>query len=131
MRLAPCRPARGFADRVQAVDIGVALEIGDDATASVVCCRYHRDGLFGDIDAQRQALGVDGRKVFDDEIRRHVGNVEQHVVEAEPLHFMVDGAGNDVTRRKFGACVETQHKAFAIRQLQQAALAANCLGNEE
>ena len=41
-------------------------------------------------------------------------DVEIDAVGAEPLHLVVDRAGDDVARREFGAGVELRHEAFAV-----------------
>ena len=64
------------------------------------------DRLLGDVDPEPEQLLVDGREVRTDEIRVAVRDVEVDVIEPEPLDLMVDGAGDDVARRKLGALVE-------------------------
>jgi hypothetical protein len=48
---------------------------------------------------------VDGREVLGEKFRRLVGHVEEDAIEAVALHFEVDGTGDDVARREFGAFV--------------------------
>ena len=45
---------------------------------------------------------------------RFVGDVEEDAVEAEFLHFKIDGAGDDVARRQFGAAVVIGHEAGSV-----------------
>ncbi len=71
------------------------------------------------------------------EFGRLVADVEMHVIEAEALDLVVDGAGDDVARGQLHPLVEFGHEALAGlrprlgRQLQDAALASHRLGNEE
>jgi hypothetical protein len=74
---------------------------------------------------------MDGREVILEEFRRLVRHVEEHAVEAVPLHLEVDGTGDDVARREFGAAVVVGHEARAVGQAQQAAFAAQGFGNQE
>ncbi len=69
--------------------------------------------------------------MLDDEIGRAMRDVQIDAVAAEPLHLVVDGAGDDVARRQFGALVEARHEALAIGQQQAGALAAQRLGDQE
>jgi hypothetical protein len=55
-------------DCIQIINIGLAIPIGDNATASIVRGRDDRDGLPGDIDAEFQAAFVDGGKVLLQEV---------------------------------------------------------------
>ena len=66
-----------------------------------------------------------------DESLALVGDVEVDAVEAALLHLGVDGAGHDVARGELGARVVLRHEALAVGQLQQPALAAHRLGDEE
>lgn len=47
-----------------------------------------------------------------------------HAVGAQTLHFMVDGAGDDIARGQFAAWVDIRHKAAAVRALQVSPFAA-------
>src|SRR5690606_23521938 len=99
--------------------------------AGVVRCRHHRDGLAGDVDAELQAAFVHGGEVRLHELGRLVADVQVHAVDAEALHLVVDGAGDDVARGEFGAFVETLHKALAVGQLEVRPFAAQGLGDQE
>ena len=105
--------AGGLADRVQAGDVGAAVQVGHDAAAGVVRGRHHRDRLLGDVDAEFQAARVDGREVLLEEFGRLVADVEVDVVEAALLHLEVDGAGDHVARGQFAALVVRRHEARA------------------
>ena len=104
-------------DGVQPVEIGAAVLIDHHAAAGVVRRRDDRDRLSGQIEAQRQQLLVDHREVLGDELRRLVADVQVHAVGAQALHFMVDGAGDDIARGQFAARVKIGHKAAAVRAL--------------
>ena len=53
-----------------------------------------------------------------------MANIQIHAVDAEALHLMVDGAGDDIARGQFAAFVEVRHKAATVRPFQQRAFAA-------
>ena len=74
---------------------------------------------------------MDVREVGSDEVLALVGYVEIDAVETAFFHLEVDGAGDDVTRRKFGAFVMIGHEARAVWQSEQAAFAAHRFGNQE
>jgi hypothetical protein len=48
--------------------------------------------------------------------RRLVRDVEVDTVQAALLHFEIDGPGDDVARREFGARIVPGHEAPAVRQ---------------
>ena len=60
-----------------------------------------------------------------------VADVQIDAVDAESLHLMVDGPGDDVPWRQFGPGVEALHEAFAIGQLQVRTFAAQGFGDQE
>ena len=121
----------GFAHGVQAGHVCAAGPVDNDAATGVVGRRHHRHRLAAGIQAKFQAPGQDGGEVRLHEIRRAVADVQIHAVRAEPLHFVVDGAGHHVPRRQFAATVESFHEAFAVRQKQSPAFAAQGFGDEE
>ena len=93
--------------------------------------RYDGNRLAGDIDAQLEATGMDIREMRPDEFLALVGDVQIDAIQTALLHFEVDGASDDVTRREFGAVVMPRHEAGAIRQTEQAAFAAHRFGDQE
>jgi hypothetical protein len=121
----------GFADGVEAGEVGTRGQVGDHAAAGIVCRRHHGYRLARDVDAEFAAAREDGREVLGEEFRRLVRHVEEDAVEAVALHFEVDGAGDDVSRREFGTFVVSRHEARAVGQAQQAALAAQGFGDQE
>ena len=64
-------------------------------------------------------------------VRGLVADIEVDAVEAALLHLEVDGAGDDVARCELLARIVLGHEAGAVGQLQQPALAADGLGNQE
>ena len=66
-----------------------------------------------------------------DEVLALVGDVEVDAVEAALLHLEVDGARHDVARRELGALVVARHEPLAVGELQEPALAAHRLGDQE
>ena len=74
---------------------------------------------------------MDRGEVLADEVRALVRDVEVDAVDAVLLDLEVDRAGDDVARGELGALVVARHEALAVRQLEDPALAAHRLGNEE
>ena len=72
----------GFADRIEAGQVGPAVQVGDDAAAGIVRGRHDRDRLLGDVDAEFQAALVDVGEMLLQELRGLVGDVEVDAVEA-------------------------------------------------
>ena len=105
--------------------------IDHHATAGVVRGRHHGDRALGDVDIEGQAAFVDGREVGLDEGFGLVADVQVHAVDTKALHFVVDGAGDDIAWCQLGAWVEALHEAFAIGQLQMCAFAAQGFGDQE
>ena len=93
--------------------------------------RHDGDALLRDVDAVREALGVDVREVVLRLLGVLVRHVEQDVVLAAHLHLVVDGAGHDVARRQRQAWVVLLHELLAVQRAQYAAVAAHGLGDEE
>ena len=62
---------------------------------------------------------------------RLVRDVEIDAIQAALFHFEVDGPGDHVARRQFGALIVRGHEAGAVGQLEQAAFAAHRLGDQE
>ena len=123
--------AADLADGVQAGDVGAAVLVHHHAAAGVVRGRHHRNGLAGQVEAQFPTTAGDGGKALLNEALGPVADVEMHMVQPQPLHFVVDGAGHDVPGRQFRSGVELRHEAAAVVQGQHAALAAHRLGNQE
>ncbi|CAI8777222.1 Transcriptional regulator [Pseudomonas marginalis] len=121
----------GFANRVQAGYIGTPMLVDHHAAAGVVRRRHHRDRAFGDVDVERQAALVDGREVGLDERFGLVADVQVDAVDAQALHFMVDGAGDNIPWSQLGARVETLHEALTIGQLEVCTFAAQGFGDQE
>ena len=120
----------GFANRIQAGHIGAPVLVDHHAAAGVVRCRHHRDRAFGDVDIEGQAAFVNGREVGLDEGFGLVADVQVDAVDAQALHFMVDGAGDDIPWCQLGTRVEALHEAFAIGQFQVGAFAAQGFGDQ-
>src|SRR5690606_10084620 len=97
---------RRFADGIQAIHVGTAAQIGQHTTAGEVGGGYDRNRLLGDINAELQAAFINGGKVRFDEVRRFVTDIQVNAIQAQPLHFMVDGAGHDIAGSQFQPLVE-------------------------
>ncbi len=120
-----------LADGVEARNVGLAVVVDHHATAGVVGGRDDGHRLLGDVDADREAALMDGREVLDDEIGWLVADVQIHAVCAEPLHLVVDGAGDYVPRCQLGSLVEVGHEAAAVGAAQIGPLAAQGFGQQE
>ncbi len=110
---------------------GAAHEVGDHAAAHVVGGRHHRDGLHRHVHAELLDGGVDVGEVLEQERLGQVRHVEEGAVVAAPLDLGVDGAGHDVARGQLLARVVAGHEGLAGGVAQDAALAAQRLGDEE
>jgi len=104
-----------LADCIQAAEIGATTMVDDDAAAGVMRGRYYRYRLLRDVDAELEAFGRDRGEVAAYEVCGLVADIEIDAVAPKALHFMVDGAGDDIARGQFAALMEAIHKALAIR----------------
>lgn len=104
----------GFANRIQAGDVGAALLVDHHPATGVVRRRDHRDRPFGDIDIEGQAAFVDRREVSLDKVGWLVADVQVDAIDAQALHLVVDGAGHDIPWCQFGTRVEALHEALAV-----------------
>jgi hypothetical protein len=123
--------AGDFARRVEARHAGASAQVGDNAAAHVVGRGHHRDRVARDVDAELQAALVNRGEVRLDERRPFVRDVEVHAVDAVLLDLEVDRAGDDVARGELRALVVARHEAFPVGELQDPALAAHRLGDQE
>lgn len=121
-----------LADGVEPREVGAAAQVGHDAAAGVVRGRHDRDGLAGQVDVVLEAVFVGVRERLAQVVGRLVADVEVHVVQPEALHFVVDGARDDVPGRQFAAFVEAAHELpAAAGQAQLCAFAAQRFGHQE
>ena len=120
-------------DGVAPVEIGAAERSDHHAAAGVVSRRGRSWGSAspGQRSKPRVSSAVDHREVLGDELRRLVADVQVHAVGAQALHFMVDGAGDDIAQGQFAARVEIQYKAAAVRAFQVSPFAAQRFGQQE
>ena len=123
--------AGGFTECIEPRQVGPGLQVHDNAAAGVMRCRYYRDGLMSDIDAQFTATGLNVGEVGAQEAFALMRHVEEDAIEAVLLHLEVDGTGYHIARRQFGTRIVIGHEARAVRQAQDAALAAHRFGNQE
>jgi hypothetical protein len=93
--------------------------------------RHDRDRLHREVDPELLARLVDVREVVEQERLRQVRHVEVGAVVAAALHLRVDAAGHDVARGQLLARVVAGHEGLALAVPQDAALAAQRLGDEE
>ena len=60
-----------------------------------------------------------------------MADIKENTIGADAFHFMVDGAGDDISRCEFPAVVKTLHKTLAIGQPEHAAFASHSLRNQK
>ena len=96
-----------------------------------MCRRRHGDVIFGNVDADGEALLVDVGEVAFRFLRVFVRHVQVNVVLAALLHFVVDGACHDVARGKRQARVILLHELLAVQRAEHGAIAAHGFGDEE
>jgi hypothetical protein len=120
-----------LADRPEARHARAAVAVADHAAAHVVRGRHDRDRLRREVDAEAQALRVDRGEALLEVARGVVRHVEEDTVGARALHLVVDRARDHVTRREILHRVVTRHEGVAVREAQDAALAAQRLRDEE
>ena len=60
-----------------------------------------------------------------------MADIKEHTVNAQALHFMVDGAGDDIARGQLAALVKVRHKAGAVRAFKVGAFAAQRFSKQE
>ena len=119
-----------FAHGIESADAALPVEIDLYAAAHVVGAGCHGDVLPCDVDADAEALGIDVGEVVLGLLGVLVRDVEADVVQSVNLHLAVDGAGHDVARGQREPFVVLLHELLAVRQAQDAAVAAHSLGDE-
>ena len=87
-----------FAYGIEAAYARAGVEVYLDAAAQIMGARRNGDILFGNVDADRKAFGVDIREMPARLFRRLMRNVEAHVVDAVLLHLFIDGTRHNVAR---------------------------------
>ncbi len=111
-------------DGIEATDVGLAMLIDDHAATGIVRGRHNRDGFFGEVKAKGQQLLIDHREVRANKLLRLVADVQIHTVNAQPLHLMIDGPGDDIARGEFGTLIEIGHETAAIGTQQPGTFSA-------
>ena len=119
-----------FANGIEATYAALSVEVDLNAAAHVVCTGRNGNVLLRDVYADGEALGVDVWEVVFGLLRVFVCDIEADVVESVYLHLSVYGTSHNVARCKREAFVVLLHELFAIGQLQYAAVATHCLGDE-
>ena len=120
-----------FADGVEMLEVGFAVEVDGHPAAQVVGRRHHRKRLPGHVEAVFQAGLVDVGETVPDVVRVLVGDVEIDAVVAVGLHFVVDGAGHDVAGRKVLQVVVLLHESGAVAPAQDRPFAPDRFGDEK
>ena len=115
----------------EAVERGLAVEIGPDAAHGVVSRGMDRSGLEGDIHAVSLAGFEDAGKARADEVGFAVGEVEEDVRRPGAAQLGDDGAGDDVARGELTHLVIAAHEAFAVRVDEACAFAAQGFGEKK
>jgi len=121
--------AGALAAGVEAGDVGLSPDVGADAAHGVVGGGGDRDGLTGDVQAVIQAGAVYLGEVSGDAGVVQVGDVQEDVVGGGLVHAVEDGAGDDVAGGELGPVVVFGHEAGAVAVQEDAALAADGLGD--
>ena len=130
------RDAGGLAGRVEAGDVGAAVDVGLDAAHRVVVAGLDVDRFAGDVDAGEVAADEDDlAQRLVDALFRHDGDVEGDGAVGEAA-ALVDlgllGAGDDVARGELHLVRRVAlHEALALGVEQVGALAAGALGDQE
>ena len=121
-----CQPVRtvqagagGFANGIQAAQVGAPGQVGQHAAAGVVSGRHDRNRLFADVDAEFGAALQDIGKVFLQKRRALVRDVEVDAVHAMLFHLEINRPGDHVARCQFGAFVMRRHEARATGRCRQ------------
>ena len=107
------------------------MQVGLDAADEVVLDRADRDPGLADVHAAAQALVEDGRKAVFEVVAVLGGDVHKDVVLAAFSQLARDAAGDDVARGELCELVLADHETLAGLVFEQAALAADGLGDEE
>ena len=79
--------ARALAQDIESADRALAIIVYLHTATAVVRCRAYRNHIFGDVNANREALLVDVREVVLGLLGRHVCNIE--VDKPDPAHALV------------------------------------------
>ena len=82
---------------VKSWNIGLGVEVGDDASAGVVLGGDDGYPVFFEVDADASELVPNGWEFVLEEIWVEVGAVQIGAPGAEVLHFALDCAGDDVS----------------------------------
>ncbi len=104
-----------FAHRIKPRNVRLAIHIRHHAAALVMRRRDDGDRLFGDVNAIAKARLINVGEAVNDEPRRLVRDVEQHAIRAGFLHLTVNGAGDDVARRKRFQRMIAVHELPAVK----------------
>ena len=128
--------ARRLAAREQAVEGGLAVEVGANAAAQVVRRRHNRDPVRGHVQPAFLQLGGDAREVLEDIVRRQVADVQVHAPRLDPslrrgLDLAVDGPRHHVARGELEPLIVPRHEPLARVVKQPAAVASHRLGDEK
>ena len=122
---------RAFAHRVDAGNVRAAGEVRDHTAAGVVCRGNHGQRVAAHVEAEFQAALIDAGKVFLDEGLVVMRDIQPDMRLAGAFHFRVDRAGDDVTRREFGAGIVARHEAAAVGQAQNRTFAAQRFADQK
>src|SRR5574341_946709 len=117
--------AADFTRRIQAFDIGFAVNICDHAATLIMGGRDYRDRRARHIKTKLEALGIYVRKTAFNEFSILMSEIQPDTVGARLLHLCVDRPGNNVARRKVGLLVITMHECFAVCAAKSSSFTAN------
>ena len=122
--------AGAFAHGVEPLDGRAGIQVHLDAAAEVVGAGCHGDVLPRDVDADAQAFLVDIGEMSLCFLGVFVRHIEADVVDAVDFHLLVDGACHDVARGERESLVVFLHELLAVRQAEDAAVAAHGFRDE-
>src|SRR5262245_27349955 len=115
----------------QPFDLSFTVDIRDYTTALIVRGRHHRNWCARHVETKLQTYRIDVWKTLLDEVSALVSNVQPNAIHSGLFHLGVNGAGDDIARRKLATLVITVHKPLAVRATEHCALATDCFADKE
>ena len=93
--------------------------------------RHDGNQVFGHINAEFEAFGVDVRKTFFKICPPFFADVEKHAIVPGPFHLGIDRARDDIARSETAARIVFFHELASALVDQHGAFAADGFGNEK
>ena len=123
--------AGAFAGSVQVLDAGAGVAVHHDAAAAVMRHRDYRQQVFGDVDADGEAFGVNSGEMVEDLFFGDRAAIQEHMVVAGDFHFVVDSAGYHIAGSQFQTRVVAVHEVVAPDGAEFGACASYGFRNQE